>query len=125
MDTLIPSLAHAAQGKEARDATKSQLAETTKVVSNLTRTYTVAAACYALYQGPKRNKESRWVPAVVANVYGSRSVCVRVVCCGPIWRRHVEQLQPRYCTEEDNDPGDNTGVPQLPQPPEIAVGNEN
>ena len=31
---------------------------------------------------------------------------VRVVPNGPIWRRHVKQIQPRYTSDDDQDPGD-------------------
>ena len=43
---------------------------------------------------------------MVTKVYGSRSVNVKVYPRGPTWRRHVEQLCPRYTSEEDNDPGE-------------------
>ena len=41
-------------------------------------------------------------------VFGARSVNVKVVPRGPIWRRHIEQLRPRYGSEEDGDPGEVT-----------------
>ena len=50
------------------------------------------------------------LPAVVTRVCGTRSIYVRVVPNGPIWRRHYEQLRPRYGTrEEDADPGSWSG----------------
>ena len=30
---------------------------------------------------------------------------------GPVWRRHVEQLRPRYGVENDAEPGDDPSVP--------------
>ena len=43
---------------------------------------------------------------MVTKVRGARSVCVRVYPKGPIWRRHVEQLRPRYVSAEDVEPGE-------------------
>ena len=108
LDALVPSPAHAAQGKQAREAAKSQSRERTKVVSVTTYCYTVGAPCYALYCGPRCNKEPRWIPAVVVKVYGSRSVNVRVLPRGPIWRRHIDQLRPRYGADQDTDPGESS-----------------
>ena len=106
LDALLPSPAHTAQGRQAKAATKSQSEETTQTVSKVTHLYTVGAPCYALYCGPRRNREPRWVPAVVTKVYGTRSVNVRVVPRGPVWRRHLEQLRPRYYSQEDTEPGE-------------------
>ena len=39
-------------------------------------------------------------------MYGSRSVSVRVCPRGGTWRRHIEQLRPRYGVQEDADPGE-------------------
>lgn len=68
--------------------------------------HTRPSLLYALYCGPRRDKDPRWVPAVVTKVRGARSVCIRVYPRGPIWRRHVEQLRPRYISEEDMEPGE-------------------
>ena len=76
-DILLPSPAHTAQGKQAREATKSQ------TVAKLKYTYSVGTPCYALYCGPRRDKDPRWVPATVIKVHGSRSVNVRVHPRGP------------------------------------------
>lgn len=111
LDAILPSPAHAAQGKQARGAVKSQRREHSQPVSKLVHTYTVGEPCYALYCGPKRNRQARWVPAVVTKIFGTRSVNVRVSPRGPTWRRHIEQLRPRYGVEEDADPGD---APTLP-----------
>ena len=61
---------------------------------------------YALYCGPRREKDPRWVPAVVTKVFGSRSMNVRVFPRGGTWRRHIDQLRPRYGVEEDTNPGE-------------------
>ena len=109
LDALIPSPAHAAQGRQAKAVAKEQLSERTKMVNAMTYQYAVGAPCYALYCCPRRNKKSsRWIPAVVVKVFGTRLVNVRVLPRGPIWRRHIEQLRPRYRydDDDDNDPGD-------------------
>ena len=113
IDTLFPSPAHLAQ--------KKQNNETLRVAHQSSGTqpchqYTVGMPCYALYCGPKRERDPRWVPAVVTKVYGARSVNVRVYPKGPTWCRHVKQLRPRYASEEDKDPGDT---------PSSAVENSN
>ena len=47
----------------------------------------------------------------------SRSVNVRVHPRGAIWRRHLEQLRPRYGTEHDNDPGEDfVDISSMEQP---------
>ena len=91
IDTLLSSPAHIAQGKQAKGAAKSQSRET---VSRLTTTYDVGDPCYgsppppsrALYYGPRRDNEPRWVDAMVTKHFGSRTVNVRVY--------------PRTCLEE-------------------------
>eukprot|EP00731_Ephydatia_muelleri_P007450 Em0003g1698a len=103
IDVLLPSPAHVSQGKQAREATKSQEQEAPNRVALI---YSVGTPCYALYCGPRREKDPRWVPAVVTKVYGSHSVSVRVFPRGGTWRRHIEQLRPRYGAQEDADPGE-------------------
>ena len=39
-------------------------------------------------------------------MFGTRSVNVRVFPKGGTWRRHIEQLRPRYGAHEDADPGE-------------------
>ena len=111
IDTLIPSPAHQAQGKQAKEATKSQQAEQ---VAKLLKSFAVGDPVYALYFGPRRDKEQRWVPAIVTTCKGTRTFNVRVYPRGPIWRRHLEQLQPRHATPEDDEPGDSAahGIPE-------------
>ena len=106
IDILLPSPAHIAQGKQAKSATKSQLSERHQQVEKVTQTFKIGSPCYALYCGPRREKEPRWVPAVVTEVFGSRSFNVRVFPKGVTWRRHLEQLRPRHGIQEDDDPGD-------------------
>eukprot|EP00731_Ephydatia_muelleri_P003884 Em0002g60a len=51
----------------------------------------------------QHEKDARWVPAVVTEVFGTRSVNVRVCPRGGTWRRHIEQLCPRYGAQEDGE----------------------
>ena len=62
--------------------------------------------CYALYFGPKQTKDPRWVLAVVVKRTGTRTIQVRTVSQGSIWRRHIDQLRPRYPSTEDDEPGE-------------------
>lgn len=70
-------------------------------VAKTSHQYKVGAPCYALYCGPRRDKDTRWVPATVIKVFGSRSYNVRVYPHGPVWRHHTEKLQPRHRAEDD------------------------
>jgi len=97
IDTLLPSPAHTAQGKQPKEATKSQQSPLT---------YEVGDPCYALYFGPRRDRDTRWVSAIVVKRFGTRSVNVHVVLRGPVWRRHIDQLQRRYVWPDDTEPGD-------------------
>ena len=106
IDTLLPSPAHTAQGKQAREASKSQEKEKVTRVVNIFKS---GDPVYALYFGPRRDKEPRWVPAIVTKCKGTRTFNVRVFPRGPTWRRHLEHLQPRSVSEEDNEPGECSG----------------
>ena len=122
IDTLVPSPAHMAQGRQAREATKSQAQEDPERVTPI---YCIGTPCYALYCGPRQGKDPRWVPAVVTKVFGSRSVNVRVITRGGTWRHHIEQLRPRYGVEEDADPGEMLdSSPQEGQEPSIPVNEQ-
>lgn len=103
LDTLMLSPAHVAQSKQAKEATISQCREG---VAKVAHSYAEGDAVYALYYGPQRDRDPRWVPAVVLKRLGTRCLNVRVVPRGPVWRRHVEQLRPRYGAETDDDPGE-------------------
>ena len=95
IDTLLPSPAHTAQGKQAKEATKSQRSERQLPVAQVAVTYKVGDPCYALYFGPRRDRDPRWVTAIVVRRFGTCSVNVHVVPRGPVWRRHMDQLQRR------------------------------
>ena len=106
IDSLLPSPAHIAQERQSTDATKSQQKEQSTVQHVRTR-YSVGTPCYALYCGPRHTNSPRWVPATVTKVHGTRSFTVKVHPRGPLWKRHWEQLRPRYGISEDADPGFN------------------
>ena len=108
IDSLLPSPAHIAQERQSTDATKSQQKEQFTVQHVRTR-YSVGTPCYALYCGPRHTNSPRWVPATVTKVHGTRSFTVKVHPRGPLWKRHWEQLRPRYGISEDADPGFNYG----------------
>ena len=80
IDVLIPSPAHQAQERQSKQAAKA--AQT--LAGPLDPQYPIWTSCYALYCGPRQDKDPRWVPAVVTKVRGARSVCVRVYPMGPI-----------------------------------------
>jgi len=106
IDALIPAPAHLFQAKQmpAKPVAKIEFA--------------VGTPCYALYCGPRRTQDPRWIPAVVTRVFGPRTVNVRVTPTGPTWKRHLDQLRPRYSTPEDNEPGDSpsAATPTTPAP---------
>ena len=108
IDSLLPSPAHIAQERQATDATKRQQKEQSTVHHIRTR-YSVGTPCYALYCGPRHTNSPRWVPATVTKVHGTRSFSVKVHSRGPLWKRHWEQLRPRYGISEDADHGFNYG----------------
>ena len=114
IDTLLPSPAHIAQQKQNRDSCRAEANSKPGVVSKVTRQFKAGDTVYALYYGPRRDKDPRWVPAVIKKALGTRSFNVKVIPRGPVWRRHLEQLQPRFASEEDEEPGDIDFVPESP-----------
>ena len=103
-DTLVPSIPHLLQERQSRQSGKHSNAEDSELVSKVEHHYTLGDPCYALYFGPRRDRDPRWVPAIVTKVHGTRSVNVRVIPRGPTWRRHLDQLRPRYGLDQDDDP---------------------
>ena len=92
IDVLLPSPAHIAQKKQVNQNHRT-IKEGSEDSNN---PYKEGMLCYALVCGPKNNGKPHWVPATIARVIGARSVTVRVVTGGQIWRRHVDQLRPRH-----------------------------
>eukprot|EP00731_Ephydatia_muelleri_P002611 Em0001g2611a len=99
----------------ARAATKSQEQELPDTVTPI---YSVGSPCYALYCGPRRDKDPRWGPAVVTKRFGTQSVNVRVFPREGTWRRHIEQLHPCYVDQDDADPGE---IPIQAPVPTVSV----
>ena len=114
IDAILPSPPHLAQQRQSKinqrqsNQRDSHTTSVDKVLheDQVRHKYQVGTHCYAKYCGPRRNRQARWVPATVVKVHGPRSVHVKVHPRGPIWRRHVEQLRPRYGVELDDDPGE-------------------
>ena len=120
IDTLLPSPAHIAQGKQSREASKSMETSAPEDVAKVTRQYRAGEPVYALHHGHHQDKHPRWIPAVVKKAMGTRCYNVKVSPNGPVWRRHWEQLRPRYPREDtqksdDQDMQSQRG-PQLPRP---------
>ena len=120
IDALLPSPAHIAQEHQAREASKSQQKEQT-AVQHVRTAYDVGTPCYALFCGPRQTSTPRWVPATITRVHDTRTFTVKVHPRGPLWKRHLEQLQPRYGVAEDADPGivigeQSTSADKIPDP---------
>ena len=85
IDTLVPSIPHLLQG---RQASKHSNAEDSEVVSKVEYHYTLGDPCYALYFGSRRDRDPRWV----------LSVNVRVIPRGPTLKT--------YGSDQNDDPCD-------------------
>ena len=70
LDTLVPSPAHIAQGKQAKEAAKGQSNEPIRTAA--VYRFKVGDHCYALYFGPRRDRDPRWVAAIVTKLRGTR-----------------------------------------------------
>ena len=112
INTSLPSPAHFTQGKQSKES--SQSIPDSEGVAKVTRQYKVGDPEYALYYGPHHDKHSRRVPAVVKKSMGTHCFNVKIIPHGPVWRRHWEQLRPRYASDKDNEPGDAAEVSELP-----------
>ena len=102
--TLIDTLAPSPVAK-AQQVQKQQMLSVNQFRREPKFQYRVGSKCYALYCGPRQERDPRWVPAIVTKTRGNRTFHVRVIPHGPVWRRHIEQLRPWF--PEDNEPGDN------------------
>ena len=72
IDTLIPSTPHLLQGIQSTQTIKHSNAEDSEVVSKLEYGYKLGSPCYVPYFGPRRDRDPRWVPAIVTKVHGAR-----------------------------------------------------
>nr|KAG5691630.1 hypothetical protein BaRGS_023801 [Batillaria attramentaria] len=66
IDTLLPSPAHIAQGKQSKEASKTQVTPDSGGVAKVTRQYKAGDPVYALYYGPHHAKQPRWWLATYA-----------------------------------------------------------
>lgn len=112
LDAIIPSPAHDAQRKQEQEAAR-QAASGPQTEAHK---FKVGDKCYAEHYGPTSGKAPRWIPAVVTKVHGTRSVTVRIVPQGPTWRRHVEQVRPRYARVQGVEPEAPGLEPEAPEP---------
>ena len=95
-------------------------------VQHVCTAYDVGTPCYALYCGPRQTSTPRWVPATITRVHGTRTFTAKVHHRGPLWKRHLEQLQPRYGVAEDTDPGvaiseQSTSADSVPEQPKAET----
>ena len=125
IDALLPSPAHIAQEHQAREATKSQQKKQT-AVQHVRTAYDVSTPCYALYCGPRQTSTPRWVPASITRVHDTRTFTVKVHPREPLWKRHLEHLEPRYGVADDADPGvviseQSTSADRIPDHPKAET----
>uniref|UniRef100_A0A5S6QNE6 Uncharacterized protein n=1 Tax=Trichuris muris TaxID=70415 RepID=A0A5S6QNE6_TRIMR len=93
LDALLHSPDHVAQGRLSKETAKTHRRAHRRVIADCVHAHMVETPCYARYCGYKHDKEPRWIPAAVTKIFGMRTVQVRVVPRGPLWKRHIEQLQ--------------------------------
>ena len=100
IDVLFPSPAHQAQERQSKQAAKAAQ----RLAGRSGPQYGVGTPCYALYSRDKdHDGYLLWSPKYVELAL---SVSESTQELRPIWRRHVEQLRPRYVSEEDVEPGE-------------------
>ena len=105
IDSLLPSPAHctrqAIQGdfKVSDDSRLGRCRQGYQAVQGRR-----SCVCAVTWTSPR--KASSLGTCDLKKSLGTRCFNVKVVPHGPVWRRHWEQLQPRYVTDEDNEPGD-------------------
>jgi hypothetical protein len=57
----------------------------------VTEEYQVGDAVYAIYYGPRHDRDPRWIPATAVKRRGSHTYEVKIHPNGPIWRRHWDK----------------------------------
>ena len=97
IDVLVPSCAQDLQERQNRQVNKP------KRVASARPKYSVETPWCALYCGPRRDKNPCWVPAVIVKGLGTRTVKVLFFPKGPTWKRHTEQLRPRFTSVKDEE----------------------
>ena len=107
INILIPSPAHRAQGRQWKHTTMTAERRTKeRSIQQYKVGMPFGMPFHALYCGPRRDTDPRWVPATVTKVFGTRRVNVKVYPKGPTWRRRVEQLRLRHFSAEDEESDD-------------------
>ena len=106
IDALLPSAPHMAQRQQMRESARREKESQPEGISGVSEVhkFSVGTPCYAVYHGPRRDRQPRWVPATVVKIGGPRTVIVKVHPSGHIRRRHIDQLQIRAVSHEDKEP---------------------
>ena len=99
IDTLAPSPAHQAQGRQLRD-----IAARNETNKHSKRSFLQGDPCYVKTYGATANSRPRWAQGTISKVMGPRLYEVKLYPGGPTWKRHLDQLRPRYGGEEDDEP---------------------
>ncbi|KAK3722834.1 hypothetical protein RRG08_040217 [Elysia crispata] len=115
IDILKPSPVRIAQGRQSQ-TTRAETTSSSSVAKVL-HSYKASTPVYAAYYGTRSDKDPRWVPAIVKKPSGARTILVHVCPRGPVWKRHIEQLRPRYGADQDADPGEVTILESTTHPP--------
>ena len=68
--------------------------------------FAVGSPCYVKYFGPHKDRQPRWVPAIINQILGPRLFMVKSLMQGYSWKRHIDQIRPRFGVEQDSDPGE-------------------
>ena len=127
IDVLVPSHLHIAQGMQCHNAYKSGK-KSPATISKVLHEYKVGRPVYVSHYGRKIDKTPRWVPAIVSKRLGTRHLLVKVLPQGPVWKRHIEQVRPRYGADQDTDPGEtassSSSAPLL-NPPSTSTCSES
>ena len=113
IDIFYPSPMHQEQKKQ--DEKKHWISENTWKKKRCYQ-YSAWQPCYALYCGPRREKQPRWVPAINTKLYGTRWVNVQIHPKRPTRCQHVQQLQPRYSSDKDKEPWEVLSTAKLTSP---------
>ena len=127
IDVLVPSHLHIAQGMQCDNAYKSGK-KSPATISKVLHEYKVGRPVYVSHYGRKIDKTPRWVPEIVSKRLGTRHLLVKVLPQGPVWKRHIEQVRPRYGADQDTNPGEtassSSSAPLL-NPPSTSTCSES
>ena len=90
IDTLMPLSAHILQRHQRVKQQETHKPETME--------FKIGTPCYARKYF-QNTEEEKWMPRVIAKVFGSLSFNVKIISNGKVWRRHLEQLRPSYTAD--------------------------